>query len=199
MCNVTKCSPVPGCARRFIIIPHKMHSRKTPDWLAASEWYNYNSFWFLYNFIYAENYLQDTFLKKPKKPQGTALSPQQHVPRLQLGNGRSAVRGGQPGQCCVASAPAAEPLGSPEPSPYLRPRPLAKAVTLAEAQGVTTPNPVGPPREWRSVSGALQATASPRKWPGSCPHEAAESHELRRPKPDVSAFLIHSRIFNRTK
>lgn len=92
----------------------------------------------------------------------------------------------------VASAPAAEPLGSPEPSPYLRPRPLAKAVTLAEAQ-------VGPPREWRSVSGALQATASPRKWPGSCPHEAAESHELRRPKPDVSAFLIHSRIFNRTK
>lgn len=99
----------------------------------------------------------------------------------------------------VVSAPAAEPLGSPEPSPYLRPRPLAKAVTLAEAQGVTTPNPVGPPREWRSVSGALQATASPRKWPGSCPHEAAESHELRRPKPDVSAFLIHSRIFNRTK
>lgn len=43
-----------------------MHSRKMLDWLAASEWYNYNSFWFLYNFIYSENYLQDTFLKKPK-------------------------------------------------------------------------------------------------------------------------------------
>lgn len=87
MCNVTRCSAVPGCALVLCgvtVIPHKMPRKKgLIGWVPAS---GIIIDFFLYNFIHSQNYLQeDTFLKKPRKPQGTLPNPEQHMSGPQVG------------------------------------------------------------------------------------------------------------------
>lgn len=110
------------------VIPHKMPRKKgLIGWVPAS---GIIIDFFLYNFIHSQNYLQeDTFLKKPRKPQGTLPNPEQHMSGPQVGGvgAAQAVLLGPDARyrTSVVTRPP-RPHGSPGPS-HPRCRQMAKA------------------------------------------------------------------------
>lgn len=157
------------------VIPHKMPRKKgLIGWVPAS---GIIIDFFLYNFIHSQNYLQeDTFLKKPRKPQGTLPNPEQHMSGPQVGGvgAAQAVLLGPDARYRTSAVTRPPRLhGSPGPS-HPRCRQMAKASPAPPHSGPLATSP----GLWAQVPSLPQ--------PVSGGGEGPVHSDPEKPKPDVS-------------